>query len=364
MRARKPPAPRATLKDVARSLGIAPSTISNAYHHPERLSAALRARVMETAGRLGYHPNPTAQGLRMRTTGMVAVLYRDALAFAFTDPAFSMFLAGVAETIQRPGLRLALLSGDGAEGPATDLRNAAIDGMIWYAPAHADPRIAQLAQRQLPSVLVDAAPSRGLPVVSVDDGRGAEAIADHLFALGHRRVAVVALPTDLDRGAGPVPLEALERSAFRAIRARCAGYAAAARRRGVAWEDAASAWSCAYSRVEDGRTAGRGLLAGPRPPTAVLCQSDQLALGVLAAARELGVRVPEDLSVVGFDDVPEAARTVPPLTTVRQAHDEKGRLATRLLLDRLAGRRAPAETVLPTELVVRGSAASPRRGLG
>lgn len=355
MRASKPPAPRANLRDLARSLGVSPATISNAYHHPERLSAELRARVFETADRLGYHPNPTASGLRMRTTGTVGVLYKDALPFAFTDPAFSLFLKGVAETIQGPGLRLLLLSGDSPPGHAAELRNAAIDGLVFYAPAQRDPRITQAARRHLPAVLVDSEPLPGMPVVTIDDEAGADAEAAHLFELGHRRLAVLGMPYALDNPTGPAPIEALERSAFRAIRARCAGYARAARRLGVPWRETVSAWATDANGIEAGRVAGRAILSAPRPPTAVICLSDQLALGVLAAARELGVRVPEDVSVVGFDDVPEAARTTPPLTTVRQPHDEKGRVSTALLLDLLAGRRPPARKLLRTSLVVRGS---------
>jgi DNA-binding LacI/PurR family transcriptional regulator len=362
MRASHPTAGRANLRDLARSLGVSPATISNAYHHPERLSAELRAKVLQAADRLGYHPNPTARGLRMRTTGTVGVLYKDALAFAFTDPAFSMFLQGVAEVIQGPGLRLLLLSGDNPPGHAAELRNAAVDGVVWYAPAQHDPRITQLIQRHLPAVLVDADAVPGLPVVTIDDEAGADALAAHLFELGHRRVAVLGMPCGLDNPSGPVRLLDLERSEFRAIRARCAGYAAAARRCGVPWGEAVPAWATSANSVDQGRLAGRALLGAPRPPTAILCLSDQLALGVLAAARELRVRVPEDVSVVGFDDIPESARTTPPLTTVRQAHDDKGRTATALLLDQLAGKKVPSRKLLRTRLVVRSSSAAPAMG--
>jgi len=284
MRATKPTTARANLRDLARALGVSPATISNAYHHPERLSADLRARVLEAADRLGYHPNPTARGLRMRTTGTIGVLYKDALAFAFTDPAFSMFLQGVAEVIQAPGLRLLLLSGDNPPGHAAELRNAAIDGVVWYAPAQHDPRIAQVVQRQLPAVLADADPIPGLPVVTIDDEGGAAALAAHLFEQGHRRIVVLSMPFGLDNPTGPVQLEDLERSEFRAIRARCAAYAAAAERCGVPWREVVSVWATSSNSIEQGRLAGRAILAAPRPPSAVICLSDQIALGVLAAA--------------------------------------------------------------------------------
>jgi DNA-binding LacI/PurR family transcriptional regulator len=219
-------------------------------------------------------------------------------------------------------------------------------------------------QRQLPAVLVDADPLPGLPVVTVDDEGGADALTTHLFDLGHRRVAVLGMPHGLDNPTGPARLEDLERSEFRAIRARCVGYAAAARRASVPWRDTVSAWATAANGLEPGRAAGRAILGSARPPTAVICLSDQLALGVLAAARELSLRVPEDVSVVGFEDVPEAARTTPTLTTVRQAHDEKGRAATGLLLDLLAGKKVPGKKILPTRLLVRGSSGPPPGAAG
>ncbi len=168
------------------------------------------------------------------------------------------------------------------------------------------------------------------------------------------------MPYALDSAAGPVDLEALEHAEFRAVRSRCTGYAAAAQRRGIPWQGQVTAWATSVNGIEQGRVAGHAILGTAKRPTAIICLSDQLALGVLAATRELRLSVPEDVSIVGFDDVPESARTTPPLTTVHQAHDEKGRVATALLLDQLAGRRTAPRRMLHAELVVRGSCGPPR----
>ncbi len=346
--------PRVRLKDLARSLGISPASISNAYHHPERLSAELRTRVLEAAEQLGYHPNPTARGLRMRTTGTVAVVYTDALSWAFIDPPFSEFLQGVAEVTQRAQQRLLLV---GAAEPGQELeaiRNAAVDGFVFYAPPRDDRRIAEVVRRQLAATLVDSVPVPGLPVVTIDDEGGAFALADHLLRLGHRRLGFICLPLFLGNEAGPVRLEDGISGAFFATNGRFAGYQAAARRRGLELAEVASLRTTSVNNVDQGRLAAHALLSATPAPTALVCLSDQLALGALAAARERGLSVPGDVSVVGFDDIPEAARTTPPLSTVHQPHTEKGRVAMRTLLDRLAGRRVTSR-VLPTRLVVRGS---------
>jgi DNA-binding LacI/PurR family transcriptional regulator len=309
------------------------------------------------AERLGYSADPTARGLRLRITGAVGVLYSDALPFAFSDPAFSGFLRGVAEILEAEGRTLALLSGGAPRAKGGDaLRGAAVDGVIWYGPADGDPRLRELPARGLPLVLVDAEPATGLATLAVDDEAGAAAAADHLFALGHRRVAVLGIG---DWTSPPARVEpaSLSRSAFRVIRARARGYAAAARSHGVRFAQL-TAW-LVPSSFEQGRIVGLELLRGAGRPTAVLCMSDALALGVMAAAREAGLAVPGDLSVVGFDDVPGSARSVPPLTTVAQDHAGKGRAAAAALLAMLAGAGPGAPDRLPAALTVRGSTGPP-----
>lgn len=352
-----PPRARATAKDVAREVGVSTTTVSNAYWHPTRLSPALRTRILETATRLGYYADPTARGLRLRTTGAVGVLYCDALPFAFSDPAFSLFLRGVAQTLEEHGRTLALLSG-GARQTASDdaLRGAAVDGAIWYGPAADDPRLRELPARGLPLVLVDSEPVPGVPRVSVEDEAGAVAAAEHVFSLGHRRVAVLGIGDGVSPPARVEPA-AIVRSPLRVIRTRGQGYAAAARRHRVAFSRLAT-W-LVPSQFEHGRTVGLELLRQEPRPTAVLCMSDELALGVLAAARELGVAVPGELSVVGFDDVPASARSVPPLTTVAQDHVAKGRAAAELLLSTLGGEAPRAPRPLEATLTVRESTAPP-----
>jgi DNA-binding LacI/PurR family transcriptional regulator len=191
--------------------------------------------------------------------------------------------------------------------------------------------------------------------VTIDDEGGAAALADHLLRLGHRRLGFICLPLRLGNEAGPGAIEGALSGEFLATSSRFAGYQAAARRHRMELPEHALIRTTSVNTVEQGRLAAHALLSASPAPTALVCLSDQLALGALAAARERQLAVPGDVSIVGFDDIPEAARTSPPLTTVHQPHAEKGRLATRLLLDRLAGKRVASLRVLPTRLVVRGS---------
>jgi DNA-binding LacI/PurR family transcriptional regulator len=348
---------RVRKKDLARALGVSPATISNAFHHPERLSAELRERVAATARELGCSAG-AGRAPRPAPTGTLGIAYTDALPWAFVDPPFSEFLQGVAEVAQQARLRLLLAGAPGHDRRRGAAGWAAVDGVVFYAPPRDDERIPQVIRRRLPAVLVDAAPVPGLPLVTIDDEGGAFALVDHLLGLGHQRLGIVSLPLFPGGRLGPAPVREGLASPSRTIAARFAGYAAAARRHGLDLARCARAVSAGVNGTDQGRLAAHALLEATFTPTALVCMSDQLALGALAAARERGLSVPDRLSVVGFDDIPEAVRSAPPLTTVRQPLAEKGRLAARLLVDQLAGGRA-ASRQLPTQLVVRGSCAPP-----
>ena len=356
--------PRARLKDLARLVSVSPATISNAYHHPERLSATLRAKILESADKLGYHPDPTARGLRMQTTGTVGVVYADALSWAFIDPPFSMFLQGVAEVTQDEHLRLLLAGATYTDHEAEPVRNVAVDGFIFYAPMMHDPRVAYVGQRELPAVLVDGEPGSGFPSVGIEDESGAFALADHLFRLGHRKLGIISMPLQPGYPVGfAEPDEGL--AAFLAVRDRLAGYTAAARKHGLPWQEVASLYVTSVNSIEQGRQAAHAILGGggPNAPTALVCLSDQLALGALAAARELRIAVPQALSIVGYDDIPSSRHLTPGLTTVRAPLAETARAVVDLIVERMANPGLAArEIVVPVSMRIRGSAGEPRDG--
>lgn len=341
MPAATPPVRRVTLRDVANKLGVSPATVSNAYNRPDQLSPELRERVLSAARELGYSgPDPLARSLRRGRTGVIGVVYDSPLQTAFADPAASLFLGGVARAVQEEGLNLLLLAGrrDAASGPVA---TASVDGLILYATTDASPALNAARVRRLPTVLVDQAPQEGFPLVGIEDEAGAAAAATHLLALGHREVGMLGLPMSRDG------------SAHVHLCARLNGYRSALKGSSAHLHLRESS----DNFPESGERLAHDLLADQPQVTALLCMSDVLAQGALRAAAARGLRVPTDLSVVGYDDIPSSAALN--LTTVWQPTAEKGLEAGRAMLALLRG-ETPGSLTLPTRLVVRGTTAGSR----
>lgn len=356
----KSPGRRATAKKVAAEVGVSTATVSNAYNRPERVSSAMRERIFETAHRLGYTgPDPMGRGLRRGRAGAFGVLYMGHLSYAFTDPAAVMFLEGVSGAAEQAGLAMTLISGGShMDRNPEAVRRAAVDGFVVYCVAEDDPLIDEVLRRQIPAVFVDDPTTEESLSVRVDDEGGARAVAEHVLGLGHERLGVVSFELGPRQSGGLADMPRQENTLYLSARSRLGGYAVAATVAGLSWEEV-PVYECPYNAPDYGREAA-GFLLGKSPrPTALLCTSDQLAFGAMEAARERGLSVPQDVSIVGFDDVPEAGRTLPALTTVHQPHAEKGAKAGRALLALLAGEETPSSEVLRTSLVVRSSTASP-----
>ena len=349
---------RVTVKEVAAELGVSPSTVSNAYNRPDQLSAELRERVFETARRLGYTgPDPFGRGLRQRRANAVGVLFRDKLSYAFADPAAVLFMEGVSEAVEEAGLGLLLLPGGSLGSRDTEaVRGAAVDGVVIHGMAADDPLVGAAIERRLPAVIVDQPPVEGVPSIGIDDEGGAREAAEHLLGLGHRRLGVVSFRLGLEVRSGMV--ERGRPATLRPSGLRLRGVEAATSAAGIPWGDV-PVYECAVSSPDEGKAAAGALLQREPRPTAILALSDRLAFGVIEAATQAGLSVPKDLSVVGFDDVPEASRSMPPLTTLHQPHVEKGLQAGRKLVAGLRGEDPGEreELILPTRLVVRGSTA-------
>jgi DNA-binding LacI/PurR family transcriptional regulator len=351
------PRERVTISDVASALGVAVSTVSNAYNRPDQLSAQLRERILAAAAELGYPgPDPVARGLRRQRAGAVGVLFAERLSYAFSDPATVQVLEGIANALEPAGLGLLLVPGR-ADDPTT-VQQAMVDGFIVYSMAEDDPLLAVAQRRRLPTVLIDQPPRAGVASITIDDVDGARQAAIHLLDLGHRRFAIITDRLGEERSganaAGSRSPHAMTEDTFFFARRRLQGYREALEAAGVAWEEVPIVEGLDNSEAE-GAAAMRILLAAPSRPTAVLCITDRLALGVLGAARQAGLAVHHDVSIVGFDDIPKAARAEPPLTTIRQALHEKGRLAGQALVGLLRGEAVAEHTDLPVQLVVRGS---------
>src|ERR671912_453859 len=294
---------RATMTRVAEELRVSSMTISNAYNHPERVSESLREQIFETAERLGYAgPDPVARSLRRQKTNLAGVLYSNPLSYAFDEAAL---------------------------------------------------------RRRMPTVIADQPLLEDVPFVGIDNESAAREVARHLVDLGHEHFGVVSFSiAAADRAPGIADSRRQRSATLRVTRARLAGYEAVLEAAGLPWKGV-PVYECFGSSKGLGREAADALLSQDPPLTAILALSDQLALGVIEAAKERGLSVPEDLSVAGFDDVPEAVTSRPPLTTVHRDHAEKGELAGRLLVAQLREEETEDTDLLPALLVVRGSTGRP-----
>jgi DNA-binding LacI/PurR family transcriptional regulator len=341
---------RVRLRDVAERAGVSVGSASQAFGRPELVSDDVRERVLAAAEELGYPgPDPAARRLRTGRAGAIGLIFSERLAYQFTDPASPPFLRGVSLAIQKAPTGLLLIPDSRQRDEATRLvREAVVDGFIVYSVPQNDPRVEAALARRLPVVTVDQPRGAETPFVGIDDRAAARSAAEHLRGLGHERVAVLSFVTTLEPGSALQLDITVE---------RLAGYEDGL---GDAW-DPALVRTCRPNAPEPARAATLELMREPTPPTAILAMSDILAFGALEAAGEHGVPVPSKLSVVGFDDTPGAAHANPPLTTVAQPHQEKGRLAAEQLIDAIerGGTGEPSRTLLPTELVVRDSTAPP-----
>ncbi|WP_205844042.1 LacI family DNA-binding transcriptional regulator [Nakamurella deserti] len=350
-----------TLQTVADKVGVSRMTVSNAFSRPDQLSAPLRDRILAAAADLGYiGPDPAARALARGTTSTVGIVLTSLVQSAFADEVATAFLGAIASELAPSGLSLTLLSTVETAG-RVPARDVPMDGAVVF---HCDPRspaLDWLQRRRLPMVYVDQIPAPDIPSVNVDDRGGARAGAEHLLGLGHRRIGIVSAdivpPYGVVSGGG-----APDRQSYVAYE-RIAGWREVLTAAGVE----PVVVNRPHPTEGDGYEALEALLDADPSVTGVLCFADTLAHGVMLAAQNRGLVLPQDLSVVGFDDNPLASRLRPALTTVRQDVHAKGRLAASALVELVEAARSDeppaavaAQIVLPTELVVRESTAAPR----
>jgi DNA-binding LacI/PurR family transcriptional regulator len=343
---------RARIADVAREAGVSKAAVSFAFNNPQRLRPETASRIREVATALGYRPHPVARMLTAGSTATIGILSPQALAQAFANPFFALFAEGVASVTEDRGFGLLFISPlHGSLERA--MARATVDGVIVIGLDRHHPEVESIRRAGLPTVLVDAPawPEHG--AIEVDDTSGALAAAKHLLDLGHRDLLVITMhPSQAQDDSGSV----MER--------RMRGYQMALAEHEVTLGP--ERVRIAPATFEGGESAFLRAWEDGLRPTGVLSMSDAAAAGVLQAARHLGLAVPTDLSVVGFDDLPLTRFTDPPLTTVHQPVRRKGEDAARMLLASINGEsgRGGEHRVLETRLVVRqstGRAASKRQ---
>jgi LacI family transcriptional regulator, repressor for deo operon, udp, cdd, tsx, nupC, and nupG len=335
----------ADIFEVAKRAGVSTATVSRVLSNKAVVAPATRKKVLAAVERLGYVPNAAGKNLRTRRTRKLLVTVPD-----ISRPMFSLILQGIEESANRDGY--AVLLGDThydqgrEEQYASMLQQKEADGLIFLGRKLSN-RVAAIVKthRDTAAPVVNVLgfkPQLGIPSVQIDNAvAGAEAM-EHLYTLGHRSFGIVTGPTQSFVSAE-----------------RLAGATAWAKKRRL--ERPLAVVSGDFS-VDSGALAGERLLARPDPPTAIFCLNDEMAMGVLHAASRHRLRVPEDVSLVGVDDIRYARYFDPPLTTIAQPMRDMGVHAVRVLLDILdGGHKPPALVRLPHELIVRASTAAPSR---
>jgi len=361
-----------TIKDIARIVGVSPTAVSRALNGHRDIGEETRAKIKRVAQELGYRRNAIARGLVTKRTDTIGLFVLGRGATGFGDPFAYEVILGVMDTVSSGGYDL-VLYGIGAlcppvmggPSPARGRRPGGpscagsyvgkckerqVDGVIMMGLRTDDPQYRSLGELDVPCVLIDVTPPcEGIGFVGSDNVLGAKTATEHLISLGHTRIGM------------------LNGHAYATVSAeRLEGYKIALMNAGIPYNPA-----LVFEGDFSGESGGRAAryftaLSNDVRPTAVVAASDVMAIGLVQALKGMGIAVPQDVSVVGFDDIPSASHVDPPLTTVRQARYDLGATAARMVLERLAdGSRSPKAFPhhgfrLATNLVVRGSTAPPR----
>lgn len=328
------PAERVKIADIARAAGVSVPTVSKVLNDRPGVSRATRARISALLQEHEYEPR------RSTPTGMLAVVLGE-----LTSPWSVALVSALEDAAHADGMGVILtrMRGDADEDWLDLIASSNVDGVVFGVVEMTPKQRTRLDALELPFVVIDPRVMQATDTVTVGitHWRGARSATDHLIELGHRKIAMISGPLDLLFS-----------------QARADGFRAALASAGI--EIPANFVVATEFGYAGGRDAASALLTLPEPPTAIFAASDEQAFGVYEAARLVGKRVPEDLSVVGFNDVPIAEWASPPLTTVHEPIDDTARESVRLLRSQIDGIRTAAAVELATELVVRSSTQPPR----
>jgi LacI family transcriptional regulator len=331
-----------TLEEVAKIAGVSRSTVSRVINDSPHVSADTREKVWQAIQASGYQPHAAARSLVTNRTRVISVIIPEVVATLFSDPFFALLLRGATDACnsQRYHMMLSLFTDPAKrqEMYRRVLHGGLVDGVIVASSPLEDPLIPDLQNDHIPFVSIGHRPDETVHYVDVDNTGGAQMATEHLIRLGHRRIATITGPLDTMPGQD-----------------RLTGYRQALEGRRIPVQEELI--------LEGDFTEGGGAAAARQllsaSPTAIFAASDLMAIGALKALREAGLQVPQDVALVGFDDVPVASVIEPALTTVRQPIERLGSMAVEIVLDVLCNEQeAKSSThriVLPTELVVRAS---------
>jgi LacI family transcriptional regulator len=338
-----------TLEEVAELAGVSRSTVSRVVNNPERVSLKNRERVLKVIKETGYQPNQAARILASRRSNIIGLIIPSRADLVFSDPYFAALITGISRACNAHDYTLTLFvfhsEKEQDQVYQRALGTGLLDGLIVTADKITDPLSPQIIARKIPAVYVGRPLDKtNISFVDVDNVAGAYVAVSHLIRLGYQRIATITGPMSSTTGID-----------------RYEGYIKALTERDRPIED--DLIVCGDFTRDSGHTAMRQLL--PRKPDAVFVATDTMALGAIQAIHEANLTIPDDIAMVGFDDLPPAIIADPPLTTIRQPASQNGMLAVETLIDLLeTGPDPPRHMILPTELIIRATCGAMRFGSG
>jgi len=339
------PRRQVTNADVARLAGVSRTTVSRVMNDGPgvKLSDDTRQRVLEAAQKLGYHPMAAARSLATGKTQRIGLVLGEGRHRLTADAFFPVFLRGFSVSAHQRGYLVVIhLAKDilDQEECIWLIREQQVDGLILSGPSLNSPLLPRLAEERFPLILHGRLSGSGFTCVDVDNSAGAHQAVSHLIGLGHRRIGFISNA----------------HFSFSGAQERLAGYTQALAEHDLAYNS--DLVKVAAFQPESGKAAMEQMLRLPQRPTAVFAASDVIAFGAMSAIRAASLRIPEDVAVVGFDDIFLSAHAHPPLTTVRVPAYELGQTAVELLIPLIEGDEDVSSVTLETELVIRDSCGS------
>ena len=341
---------RITINDIARLSGYSKTAVSFAFNDPSRISVKACQTIRKVAEDLGYYPDPLARNFSLQHHGSIGFLLPQDIHYSFQNPYIMQVVEGIGSVCQKNGNTLTLIPPLN-ESVVDAVRSAAVDGLITQGMGVEMEIVESIRKRKFPFVTIDGIPSADMPSVNIDDRQAAFDIMDLVLTAGHRSIAIV--------GLSKVSYEKHTTDSIQ--NKRLEGYLAAMGPYGLDFSCPGIDTHTCECTIEEGRQIARLLIGSGNLPTCVVTMSDIVAIGCILEFADHGLRIPQDISVVGFDNIQEASYIIPALTTVDQPASEKGRQAAEMLFSMIKGTYSTEKHLcLPYHLVQRESLGVPK----
>ncbi|MEN6500424.1 MAG: LacI family DNA-binding transcriptional regulator [Rectinema sp.] len=336
---------KVTIRDIALRAGVSKTTVSFALNYPERISKDTYKRIMAIVEELGYVPNPFARSLTTKRLGAIGLLLPQRIGDIFGNPHLAQVISGIGEECEQKEFSLAILPL--VRGKIVEAaRKSYVDGLLTIGVGPDHEVISLLKKNHIPFVTIDGEESSSTINIGIDHRSAAKDIMRHVLEQGFRQIAILSLEPDTK------PRESGHFSIV--VQRRLEGFQQALEEYGLALDNPKVYVQPCKGSIDAGYESSLSLLLGDTRPTAIVAMSDIVAIGALLAAKELGLQVPKDVAVAGFDDIPECIISTPRLTTIHQPAREKGIEAARMVMHMLDGANG-SHIRLPYRLIERES---------